>query len=69
MRLTIEKAETRVAAVVRAALDCRVALLSVSIRKPSLDDVFIHYTGKAIRQDGVDDAAEKKGRRGPHGRR
>jgi ABC-2 type transport system ATP-binding protein len=69
VRLTMEKAETRIAAIVQAALDNRLPLLSVSIRKPSLDDVFIHYTGKAIRENNVDDAAEKKGRRGPHGRR
>jgi ABC-2 type transport system ATP-binding protein len=52
IRLTMEKAETRVTAVVQAAANHGAVLLSVSVRKPSLDDVFIHYTGKTIRENG-----------------
>jgi ABC-2 type transport system ATP-binding protein len=68
VRLSMEKAETRVPAVVQAAVDCGVVLSSVNIRKPSLDDVFIHYTGKTIREDGNNGHASKKMRR-PPGRR
>jgi ABC-2 type transport system ATP-binding protein len=68
IRLTMEKAETRVAAVVQAAVASRVVLQSVNVRKPSLDDVFIHYTGKAIREADGSDGAAKKGRHA-HGRR
>jgi ABC-2 type transport system ATP-binding protein len=67
VRLTMEKAETRVAAVVQAAVDSGVSLSTVNIRKPSLDDVFIYYTGKTIRGEGHDDGAVKK-LRGRHGR-
>ena len=63
VRLSMEKAETRVPAVVQAAVDCGVSLSSVNIRKPSLDDVFIHYTGKTIRESGNDEHAAKKKRR------
>jgi ABC-2 type transport system ATP-binding protein len=62
VRLSMEKAETRVPAVVQVAVDCGVSLSSVNIRKPSLDDVFIHYTGKTIRESGNDEHAAKKKR-------
>jgi ABC-2 type transport system ATP-binding protein len=62
IRLTMEMAETRVAAIVQSAVDCRVSLSSVSIRKPSLDDVFMHYTGKTIREGSTDPAAAEKPR-------
>ena len=67
VRLTMQKAETRVAEIVRAALDNGVALMAVSVRKPSLDDVFIHFTGKTIRETGADEKPERK-TRGHHGR-
>lgn len=67
VRLSLDKAESHVAPVVQAAVDSGVSLSSVSIRKPSLDDVFIHFTGKTIREVGNDAAAGKRpGRR--HGR-
>ena len=53
VRLTMDKAETRVAPLVQCAADNHVSLVSVSIHKPSLDDVFIHYTGKTIREPGA----------------
>ena len=68
VRLTMQKAETRVASIVRAALDSGMALLSVSIHKPSLDDVFIHFTGKTIRETNTEEKPERKMRR-HHGRR
>ncbi len=67
VRLSLDKAESHVAPVVQAAVDSGVSLSSVSIRKPSLDDVFIHFTGKTIREVGNDAAVGKRpGRR--HGR-
>jgi ABC-2 type transport system ATP-binding protein len=68
VRLTLEKAETHVAPVVQAAVDHGVSLSTVSIRKPSLDDVFIHFTGKTIREGGDGPAEAKAARRG-QGRR
>lgn len=68
VRLSMEKAETRVPAVVQAAVDSGVSLSSVNIRKPSLDDVFIHYTGKTIRESGNDEHTAKKKRRSSGGR-
>ena len=68
VRLTMQKAETRVATIVRAALDSGVTLLSVKINKPSLDDVFIHFTGKTIRETATEEKPDRKMRR-RHGRR
>jgi ABC-2 type transport system ATP-binding protein len=52
VRLTMEKAEERVANVILAAAEKGLSIRSVNIRRPSLDDVFIHYTGKTIRDTG-----------------
>jgi ABC-2 type transport system ATP-binding protein len=60
VRLSLDKAESHVAPVVQAAVDSGVSLSSVSIRKPSLDDVFIHFTGKSIREVGNDTGAGKR---------
>jgi ABC-2 type transport system ATP-binding protein len=67
VRLTLEKAETKVAAVVEAAVAANLTLLSVNIRKPSLDDVFIHYTGKTIREENGDKPPPRGKRSGHHG--
>jgi len=42
-------------------------ILSVSLRRPSLDDVFLKLTGREIRQEGVSDAFKAMVRQ--HGRR
>ncbi|HUI93083.1 MAG TPA: ATP-binding cassette domain-containing protein [Chitinivibrionales bacterium] len=69
VRLSLEKAELHVAPVVQAAADHGVALSCVNIRKPSLDDVFIHFTGKTIREGGNDATEGKPSRRGHRRRR
>ncbi len=49
LSLTMDRAETRVADVLAIANECKTKILSVNIHKPSLEDVFLKYTGKTIR--------------------
>jgi ABC-2 type transport system ATP-binding protein len=45
----MEKAENRIPEIVSIAERVGVKVSSITMHKPSLDDVFIHYTGRAIR--------------------
>lgn len=49
--LTVEEGEKRIPEIVIFAEKHRVGIVSVSLHKPSLEDVFIHYTGKGIREE------------------
>ncbi len=49
--LTVEEGEKRIPEVILLAGKNGVKISSVSLHKPSLEDVFIHYTGKMIREE------------------
>jgi ABC-2 type transport system ATP-binding protein len=49
--LTVEEGEKRIPELMAIAEKSSASILSVSLHKPSLEDVFIHYTGKAIREE------------------
>ena len=49
--LTVEEGEKRIPALMAMAEKHNVKVDSVSLHKPSLEDVFIHYTGKSIREE------------------
>ena len=49
--LTIKDGEQRIPEIVILAGRHGVTIKSVAIHKPSLEDVFIHYTGKSIREE------------------
>ncbi len=48
--LTMEHGEKRIPELVCAAPKHGISIRSVSLRKPSLEDVFLHFTGKTIRE-------------------
>lgn len=48
--LTMEKGERRIPELIGLAQTAGVAVHSVLLRKPSLEDVFLHFTGKTIRE-------------------
>lgn len=50
--LTVEEGEKKIPEVMKTAEKMKVKIGSVSLHKPSLEDVFIYYTGKAIREEG-----------------
>lgn len=49
--LTVEEGERSIPKIITLAGSLGASVVSVSLRKPSLEDVFIHYTGKTIRDE------------------
>ena len=49
--LSVDSGERRVAAVMAAAEKAKAGVGSVTLSKPTLDDVFLHYTGRTIREE------------------
>ena len=50
LTINAENAEKRVVEIVKAVGN-RVKIKSLNIRKPSLEDVFLYFTGKTIREE------------------
>ncbi|RZN37172.1 MAG: ATP-binding cassette domain-containing protein [Methanophagales archaeon ANME-1-THS] len=48
--LKMERAELRIPAIMDAARRAGIEIKSVNMRKPSLEDVFLHFTGRRIRE-------------------
>ncbi len=51
LSLTMEKGERRIPELINLASKKNVQITCVHLRKPSLEDVFLHYTGRTIRQE------------------
>jgi ABC-2 type transport system ATP-binding protein len=51
--ITVKNGEHEIPHVLFLASSAGISITSVSLRKPTLDDVFIHYTGRAIRDKEV----------------
>ncbi len=47
--ITVREGEREIPHILNLALNAGIAIQSVSLRKPTLDDVFLHHTGSAIR--------------------
>lgn len=52
--ITLSGAEEHLTAIIEALVENGIAITSVSIHKPTLEDVFLHYTGKTIRDAEAD---------------
>ncbi len=50
--LNVEDGERRIPEIMAIANKKKVAIKHVGLHKPSLEDVFIHYTGRTIRDEG-----------------
>jgi ABC-2 type transport system ATP-binding protein len=50
LSLTVEKGERRIPELVMLAQEKGVAVNCVNLHKPSLEDVFLHFTGRTIRE-------------------
>lgn len=50
LSLTMERGDRRIPQLVETAKRMRINISSVNLRKPSLDDVFLHFTGRTIRE-------------------
>ena len=51
IRLTIAEAEKMIPVIVELAASHNIEIKSVSIHKPTLNDVFLYYTGREIREE------------------
>ncbi len=63
--LSVKNGETRIPELMNIAQEAGVVVQSVSLRKPTLEDVFLHYVGKTIREEeaGVKDQVKERMRR------
>lgn len=52
IRLGVEKGDEKIPVIIELSQKMDVKIKSISVRKPTLDDVFIHYTGRTIRDQG-----------------
>ncbi len=50
LSLTMEKGERRIPELINLASSVGASVTCVSLRKPSLEDVFLHFTGRTIRE-------------------
>ncbi len=48
--LKMERADLRIPAIMEVAKRAGLEIISVNLRKPSLEDVFLHFTGRKIRE-------------------
>jgi len=51
--ITLENAEEHIPEIVNSLTRNNIEILSISIHKPTLEDVFLHFTGRTIREEGA----------------
>ncbi len=47
--LGVEKGEEKIPVIIEIAQSLNIRIKSISVRKPTLDDVFLHFTGRTMR--------------------
>jgi ABC-2 type transport system ATP-binding protein len=65
----MERGERRIPELVTLAVQHGVAVSCVNLRKPSLEDVFLHFTGRTIREQEAGQSERNRGMMMGHGRR
>ncbi len=53
LSLSVEQAEKRIMAIMDIARKKKIPVDSIGMHKPTLDDVFLHYTGRTIREEAA----------------
>ncbi|GBE18603.1 daunorubicin/doxorubicin resistance ATP-binding protein DrrA [archaeon BMS3Abin16] len=51
--LSVKNAEKRIPLIIETSRRAGIEISSVNMRKPTLEDVFLHYTGRTIRGEGA----------------
>ena len=69
LTLTMEKGERRIPELINLAQDHGVSVDCVHLRKPSLEDVFLHFTGRPIRDQEANVSERNRAMIMGHGRR
>jgi ABC-2 type transport system ATP-binding protein len=60
--LGVEKGEEKIPVIFDIARKIGVTITSVNVRKPTLDDVFLYYTGRSIREQDQQPQMKKQSR-------
>ena len=63
INLTVEEADQKLSSLMKLAQEKGITIDSITIHKPTLEDVFIHFTGKTIREEESSWADEVRIRR------
>jgi ABC-2 type transport system ATP-binding protein len=63
LELTVQDGEMLLPKVVETAAENRMHVEAVVLHQPSLEDVFLHYTGRAIREEGGNELRGEAARR------
>jgi ABC-2 type transport system ATP-binding protein len=69
LNMTMEKGERRIPELVTLAQSQAITVTCVHLRKPSLEDVFLHFTGRTIREDEAGQSVRNRAMMAGHGRR
>jgi ABC-2 type transport system ATP-binding protein len=69
LSLTLERGERRIPELVVMAREKGVTVNCVHLRKPSLEDVFLHFTGRTIREQEASPSERNRAMMMAHGRR
>jgi len=69
LSLTMERGETRIPELINEAQAIRLTVSCVNLHKPSLEDVFLHFTGRTIREKEISQGELHKERMRGHGGR
>lgn len=63
LMLGVRKGEEKIPVVIEIAQSLQVKIHSINVRKPTLDDVFLHYTGRTIRDQNSENLFKEKGKK------
>jgi len=70
LHLTMDRGERRIPELIALAQELGAVVTCVHLRKPSLEDVFLHFTGRTIRDNEAGPGERNRAMAmGPHGRR
>ena len=53
LTLGVEKGDEKIPIIFDIAQSINIKIKSISVRKPTLDDVFLHFTGRSIREQDM----------------
>jgi ABC-2 type transport system ATP-binding protein len=66
--IAVKEGERRIPLLINLASGAGIPVLSVSLHKPALDDVFLHHTGRTIKDSESSEAEQREHRTRPMGR-
>ncbi len=59
MTLSVDQGEEKIPLIMEIAQKAGVRIKSISLHKPTLDDVFLHYTGRSIREEAPESSLKQ----------